>query len=392
MALFGSSILAAGLGALGLMASVLSPLPRLADGSLPGFSTPSIGLSSAIDAETGSQLIAADATRLTVGPRRPVQPVAAWGDEIVLKVDATPAPGAGSTPEFAFWNVETGERRPGWTGEPGTQEIVTDLDGDWASIVRTGFELPFADWTLLLRNLETGEVRTIAAGDPEVGSTEGLQPGLPLGFAPFASMHNGRVAWAQYARSGDRVEREVLVYDLADDSRTVVASVHPTEGHLASPSLGGDRMAWISSSPGGEEHEFVVHELSSGAEQRYRVEGHPFQLVLTADGRQLAWDDQMTAKYSFDLARRTLTRFAADEGWGVTAATEGARLSWTPAAAFGGTGGYFDVATRQTHLVEPRQGVTTNVATVLGEWFAWQESTGTETAYYFQSLARGGNG
>jgi hypothetical protein len=114
----------------------------------------------------------------------------------------------------------------------------------------------------------------------------------------------------------------------------------------------------------------------------------PFLVVLSGDGRRLAWDDQMTAKYSYDLEFGALTRFASDEGWGVFA--EGSRFTWVPAAAFGGTGGYFDTKTGETRRIERRAGITTNVATLLGGWFAWQEVADAGSTYYFEPLGTGG--
>lgn len=371
------------------MASISPAMPRLIDGG-PELGTTQIALSAAVEAEAGEAIAPGQQTKvLRVAANRPVQPVAAWGDELVVRIDTAPAPPATPTPEFAFWNPQTGEQRPGWRGDAGTQEILTDVGGDWASVVRTGFELPFAEWTLQLRNLATGEVRTLAEANPEVAKAEGLQPGPPLGFAPFASVHDEHVAWAQYHEDGGRVERQVVLYDIDTAAKRVVASVEAGSGHVDSPSLGGGRLAWMSTNTGDSQSEFVVREVGSGTERRYRVEGHPFLLALTADGRYLAWDDQMTAKYSYDLARQKLTRFAGDEGWGVFAGTTAAHIAWTPAAAFGGTGGYFDAAAGETRRIERRPGVTTNIATLLGDWFAWQESSGTQATYYFEPVAGG---
>src|SRR5690606_29128525 len=146
------------------------------------------------------------------------------------------------------WDPASGERELAWTGEEGAQEIVTSIDGDWAAVVRTGFELPFPEWTLLLRNLATGEVRTLAEGTPDVLTAEGVSPSLPLGLAPFAVVDGGHVAWAQYQLTGDGgAVRQVVLYDIASGQQTVVAEATPGKGLLESPTLGGGRMAWIAS-------------------------------------------------------------------------------------------------------------------------------------------------
>lgn len=378
------------MAAVSLMITAACAMPRLTDGS---FETappvPRIELGSAVDAADGAPIVASDTTReLRLTEDDHAQPVAAWGTEIILRVDEAPAPGSAPTPAFATWNPETGERRPAWQGTPGTQEIVAGVEGDWAAVVRTGFALPFPEWTLMLRNLATGEVRTLAEGDPSLATVEGLEPGLPLGFAPLPSLHAGRVAWAQYTRVAEHIERQVILFDMATGQRSVVARATPSNGTLDSPALGGGRLAWIATGAEGEHSEFVIRDVAAGSERRYEVDGVPFLAVLSSDGRHLAWDDQMTAKYSYDLESGELTRFASDDGWGVFA--QASRFTWAPAAAFGGTGGYFDTDTRETRRIGRRDGVTTNVATLLGDWFAWQEVEDGHSTYYFEPLGMGG--
>ena len=388
MALSGNAFGIAGAAVLGLVATACT-LPALGS---TGTSEPAtiISLDRAVDAPIGATITADDSARTLRVEDEAIQPVGAWQDEIVLRVGGEPDPNATPVSRFETWDPASGERELAWTGEEGAQEIVTSIDGDWAAVVRTGFELPFPEWTLLLRNLATGEVRTLAEGTPDVLTAEGVSPSLPLGLAPFAVVDGGHVAWAQYQLTGDGgAVRQVVLYDIASGQQTVVAEATPGKGLLESPTLGGGRMAWIASKADGSSARFVVRDLATGQESEYRVEGTPFLLALTSDGRYLAWDDELTAKYSYDLETGELTRFATGEGWGVQA--EGSRITWTPAAAFGGTGGYFDTTTGETRVLERREGVSTNVATLLGDWFAWQETNGNETTYYFEPSTPGGD-
>ncbi len=391
MALSGKAIVTAGMSAVGLVAAAACALPGLAGSSGTTSSnapTTPISLDQAVEAEIGAPITTEDDVKRLEVEGEVVQPVGAWQDEIVLRVGGEPVPNETPVSRFETWDPESGDRDLVWTGDEGVQEIVTGIDGDWAAIVQTGFELPFPEWTLILRNLATGEVRTLAEGTPEVLNADGVTPSLPLGLAPFAVVEGGHVTWAQYQLTGGEAVRQVVLYEIASGQQRVIAEAAAEDLVIESPTLGGGRVAWIAVKPDGSDASFVVRDIATGEEQRFAVEGTPFLLALTSDGKHLAWDDQLTTKYSYDLETGELTRFATGQGWGVIA--EGTRITWTPAAAFGGTGGYFDATTGELRVLERREGVSTNVATLLGDWFAWQETAGSETTYYFERSTGGG--
>jgi hypothetical protein len=307
------------------------------------------------------------------------RPVAAWGEQVV--VSQQPAGEQGAAQQFAAWDPRSGARTTLWDGVEGQQDIVTAVDGDWAAVVRTGMALPFPEWQLTLRNLRTGESRLLAQTDPGVLKAKNLQPGLPLGFAPFAEAGGGRVTWVQHVSQGGQVLRRVFVYDIEARSVTAVAEANLAQGEdLQSATAGAGRVAWIRSDSAGKHSAIEVLDTGSGAVTSYEGPAQPFQIALAADGKSLAWDDGLTAKDVLDFDTGNVTQFAGDEGWGVM--SSGGRYSWAPAAAYGGTGGVFDPATGTVRMLERRDGITTNFAQVLGPWFAWQETSGGDTGSY----------
>jgi hypothetical protein len=123
-------------------------------------------------------------------------------------------------------------------------------------------------------------------------------------------------------------------------------------------------------------------------------DANPYAIALDGEGETLAWDDAKGGKYTLSLDGGEAVRFAGDEGWGITVA--GKRFAWVPAAAYGGTGGYYDLDTNELRLLGKKPGVQVNQATVMGDWFIWQELVLNDqgqadldaSGYYFLPLGR----
>lgn len=354
-----------------------------------GAGPPRVDVEAATSPVTGAPIAAGEADfALRVPPGRVVQPLAAVDAGVIMSDrDANLQPGVAVT-AVQLLDPATGERRKLWENPGGRQSFVLDAEGDWLTSVDTGLALPFADWTLVLRNVTTGEARTIATADPAVADVPGLKASLPFGFAPAPSISGGRVAWSQYVVDGAGVRREVRLYDIATAVTTAVAATSNAVADIEWPVLGGQRLAWIERSASGEAT-FVVRDIPGNAERRLRVPGDPFGLAISSDGRFLAWDDALSAKYSIDLETGAVVRFAGEEGWGMFSG--GSAFSASPAAAYGGKGGYYDTSTNTVRWLVPAPGIATNVASVFGPWFGWQESTSEGVTYYFaRSDGQGG--
>lgn len=326
-----------------------------------------------------------------VSQGRQLQPVAAWGDRFLVTETDT-REGAGETQRILLWDPSTETSQPLWTSDPGKQDIIAGVDRDSAVYVRVGLALPFADWSLQVRDLVTGDVRTIAEASRGIESAEGVSPAPPFGLAPAPAVAAGRVAWAEYTLQDGHAQRALRLYDLATGTTTTLATANAAGGEdLDSPALGGTRAAWIRHSPNGPAA-IEIHDLATGAPVPLGVDADPFAIALSNDGQHLAWDDAHGGKYMVSLDTGRALRFAGDEGWGVTAS--GNRFAWSPAAAYGGTGGYFDAGEGQLRLIPRRSGVQVNFAAVLGGWFAWQEIHTEDgkpnldrSGYYFLRLA-----
>lgn len=297
------------------------------------------------------------------------RPVASIGGRVL--VQAAPVGNGDGSSRFLLWDPVTDDRTPAWESPTGKQEIVTGVDGTRVAVVRTGFALPFPDWELLVRDVADGTERLVAASTPGTADIPGLEPGLPLGFAPWGSISGNHVAWAEYIPGDDgKGSRRVRLFDLDTGTGATLAEVPATGGEtLESPTLGGGRAAWIHATGG--KAEFVIADLPAGTERHLPVDGLPFMAALSADGTHLAWDDRMTEKFAMDLADGSVVRYAGSEGWGVMVSD--GRFSWAPAAAFGGKGGFFDASSGTVRMLSPAPGTVTNLAQVMGDWFAWQE-------------------
>lgn len=320
---------------------------------------------------------------------RLVQPVAAVGKRFLLQEQ--PANYAtGAAPVFELWDPANNSYQPAWTGEPGRQDVVGGASGDWVATVRTGNELPFADWSLILRNVATGEARTLATADQGAESVDGLRPDLPLGFAPLPSISGHVVAWDAYFATARGAGKHVLAYDIDTQTTREVAVVSDaTREDLRLPAVGGELAAWVHRDFATHEATVEVANLETGVRQTAISAGNPWAVSLSGDGQILAWDDDLSAKYAMHIDSREATQYATTEGWGTT--TNGREFSWMPAAAQGGAGGFYDPARNEVRLLPKKQAVSSNVAGLFGDWFVWQEiSRGDQSAakYYFLPLDR----
>lgn len=358
-----------------LLASGCAGPRLLAEGAPASPTAPStlrLDVAAAASAPVGAEITVADsAVSLPMyGSDGIVQPVAAIGERLLLS--QTPTAEAGAGRRFLAWDPLTGDREPLWEAPAGRQDVVTAVSGQRVAVVRTGLALPFADWLLMVRDLATGAVIPVAMSQAGAASAAGATAAPPLGLAPYAALDGDQVSWAAYSLDASgRLRRQILLHDLATGDTRVLAEADPASGHgLESPSLGGGSAAWIETAPDGAS--FVVEDLHSGRLTRYAVPGSPSFLRLDESGRYLAWDDALAAKYSLDREDGSLIRYAGAEGWGVL--PSGHRVSWAPAGAFGGKGGFFDFLNGEVRFLGIGvAGSVSNLAGVFGPWFIWQE-------------------
>jgi hypothetical protein len=317
------------------------------------------------------------------------QPVAYAAGRVLLSI--SPADPASSAPQsFQLWDTASGAMTPAWTGEPGKQDIVTAASGDWVATVRTGFDLPFPDWQLIMRNVTTGETRVLATGDPSLAGETGLHPDLPVGLAPYPALDGDLVAWEEFTRAGGHVGKSVKVANLATGETRAVASIADARAEdLRLPAIGGARVAWVHRTFGAAPTATIAwSDLGTGQSGSIADAGDPWAVALTAGGDQIAWDDGLQAKVALDLNTGVRTRYAGAVGWGVMG--NGRQLSWSPAGAQGGAAGFFDTATGAVRMVRPSDGTRVNVAGLFGPWFTWQEltpTTGAATYYFIRAAA-----
>lgn len=349
-----------------------------------------------VDVPVGPAIIAGeDAVFLPMShDGRQVQPVAVLEDSFLLAETTITETGT-TAQQFVTWAPEGDQRETRWQSEPGRQDIVAGVDGNEVVYVRTGLELPFADWELEVRDLSTGETKTLATGAPDVLTAMGVSAAPPFGVAPQPSVRDGQVVWAQYEVVAGRAMRRVRMYDLADGSTTLVASADGGAGEdIESPTLGGERAAWVRWGSDGRA-QIEVLDLATGVLTPVDLgDANPYAIALDGDGTTLAWDDARGGKYARQLDGGEPVRFAGDEGWGIT--VSGQRFAWVPAAAYGGTGGYYDLETNELRLLGKKPGVQVNQATVMGDWFVWQELVLDDdghadldvSGYYFLPLGR----
>ena len=305
-----------------------------------------------------------------------VSPLAAYGnDEIVTGRMKRRPHDPNDTLTYELWNPATGETKLAWRGVPQRQDDVQDVYGDWLLTVRYGLSLPFENWQLILRNLKTDQQLQVAQSDPNVVRIPGLAVRLPNGFAPTASMSGPLVVWPEFVLNpdGDPVKR-IQLYNIDDGTTRTLASVDARVEDLWQTSIAGASVAWAHRSTPDGSQELVVLDLRTQVTETYRVGGEIYQCALSRDGRYLAWDDSYTAKYAIDLHTGERVQYASDEGWGTF--RSGHYVSWQPRQP-GGPGGFYDFANKEIRLLpvfsESSDKIVVNLATVMGDWFVWQE-------------------
>lgn len=331
-----------------------------------------------------------DAAILPMEPDgRQVEPVAAYGEKIVVKSVQKGAAADSVQFEYLVWDPATGRAEPAWAAPTGRQDIVSGADGPWVATVRTGMELPFADWTLILRNLETGEAREIAKSLPGLAEGGELKPLLPTGFAPYPAIAGGRVAWIEGNRNAaGKAVRRVQVYTIEGGEARTVSETVAGEGDSWGAALGGNVVAWGYQVAATESTGIRVMHLETGETRDIEDSDEAFGLALSGDGTHLAWDQGMTAKFALNLTTGERVQYAGAIGWGAT--TSGDYVSWNPASGRGGMAGFYSFSTGELRLREDTPGAMMNIGRVMGPWFVWQErplDPALPGRYYFIRLA-----
>ena len=307
------------------------------------------------------------------------EPKAAYKDGVIFGGFPRLAPESSILSSYRLLTPADGRSKTLWEGVRGQQDAITGVDGSWVVTTRHGFSLPFQDWTIILRNLETGEARTLASADPAVVKSPGLHVDLPSGFSPEPEFADGRVVWDEHFLAGGVVGKRIQSYDIASGvTKTLVSVPDAKVDELRLPSLGGGKVAWIArhwDSPDAEistQQSVMLMDIASAKTSRLPIEGRVWMVGLSPDGKSIAWDEGLVSLYAMRLDGGMPVQYGSGIGWGVT--VSGNRASWQVANATQPvTGGYFDFAEWQVHYFTSRAEVRTNIAAAFGNWFVWSE-------------------
>jgi hypothetical protein len=318
-------------------------------------------------------------------------PLGAYGDQIILQT--SPNKSSESDAEgwsYSLWDPVKNTFIPEWTDAPGLQETYMQSDGDWLETVTRGFggTAAMADWTIILRNLKTGEARTIAQAQPGQGDVNLTQ--ITLQNDPDPSLAGGKLVWtAAELLAGEGVQSSVKMYDIASAATTTVEvkTDHARED-LWSASTGGGKVAWIDGD--GTTFRLIILDLATQARTTLGADATFRQAKLTPDGQYVAVETASEGgsydKYLIDVATGDRQQIASGQGWGVF--TTPRYVSWDTASISGGMvpAGVYDIQTHILRSINSTQVVETNVAHMMGRWFAWQEmpvSSGAASGNYF---------
>ena len=358
--------------------AVASAMPSGFVGLKPAHSP---GASRSAEVSLGPE-VTQDATTLRI-PARPAPdrfeaPVAAWGDWIVLSDAPSKAPTSGSTQTFALLNLVTGERQHGWEAPPDTQENVADQSGDWLLLYRSGLGNPQQNWQLILRNLETGDVREISREEPDADRAPNLRAGPQYDFGTSASMSGTRVVWTETVLDpAGRAQKQIEMYDLTDEQRSTLATADLPVEDISGPSIAGGTVAWVHR-PAAGAREIVVSDLATNRRQAYAVDGEVAGCVLSSDGQYLAWDQDNSAKHVRNLAMGDVQQYAGDEGWGTQGSGhfvswQPSTVSYAPNTVSSGAAGFYDFKKQEVRFVAAHENSEIITAHVFGDGFVWQD-------------------
>jgi hypothetical protein len=178
----------------------------------------------------------------------------------------------------------------------------------WLAWVQGGSPTNPGDWSILARNLDTGEQLTLATPRLADGSDG-------FGHVPDVAVAGGAVVWAQStSRSGDAAGYEVRAYDLAARRQTVLDS-----GAVGSPVLAGRYLVWSHAADDGTTTLRAVDastrqpaDLPAAVRSQPAITslaGAPGSLVWSTDGQHaFAWrvDRNRLATYTTDGSRHRL--------------------------------------------------------------------------------------
>lgn len=319
-----------------------------------------------------------------------VTPVGAWDGRILLSriSSVSAAQHADLRETFELWNPATRSAATAWSVPAGQQDWIDGIDGDWVATVRTGLSMPFPVWSLILRNIKTGETRTIASDDIAVRNVPGIRPTLPRGFAPLPSISNGSVVWVEtdIDRSTGLPVHRVQLYDLASQTTSTITQDHDARvSDLWSPAISGHYVAWAFVPKSGDPQQVLLRDMSTDATRQIRDPGQVFSLGFTTDGKYLAWTAPGQA-YVESLLTGDRVGFAANDGLTFS----GHKISWWPQdTGLRSIGGYYDIDTHTVRYVSPPAGTVMAVAGVAGPWFYWLTNDHQSGVAMYHFLATG---
>jgi dipeptidyl aminopeptidase/acylaminoacyl peptidase len=305
-------------------------------------------------------------------------PDGGYGAQIVVASVPSKGPGAETEGwEYSLWDPATGSITPEWTDAPGLQETYMQSDGDWLETVTRGFggTAAMADWTIILRNLKTGEKRDIAKAQP--GQAEINLTQITLQNDPDPSLADGKLVWGSAELiAGEGVQSTVQMYDIASGATTAVEikTDHARED-LWSASTGGGKVAWLDGD--GREFRIIILDVASGRKITLGADATASQAKLTPDGRYLVLETRDEGgsydKYLIDVGTGEKKKIAGAQGWGVYSTTR--YVSWDT-STMESTGyvpsGLYDLQTNELRPLIPDHTTLTNVGHVMGDWFIWQ--------------------
>jgi hypothetical protein len=202
------------------------------------------------------------------------EPWAAWLDSILL-VTYPRSSDAKEIKTHEIWRPQTGTFEEAWRTPAGMQDLLLDQSGDWFLTLRTDHNLGSPVWELILRNLQSGEARTLAQGNPEVAKVPGLPWRLPYGLGAAGSVSGETVVWVEfYLDSTGSAGRRIQVYDISSQETSTLASAADVfSEQLWSPSVAGQRVAWMHLQTKDSPNEIILFDLSTKASRRIPVEG-----------------------------------------------------------------------------------------------------------------------